>query len=994
MSWLTTSSSSVLDLKVIINLLKILGTLKSELKTLEGKNVIEILELLGQDEVSLEKQLGEALDKISHQTVEELTARWAELRTKLDDPRIKKLRSLSHTFQELHHQDALPNIIDWRIFNLDEDQSKTPNSHIKLKLTAGANAAIDMEANAKLPKDIAQPSREKAVFRCGFDGNMTLGTELSSTVDILDIGIGGSADGKVEMDFYFLEERTANFGLAAAENLTQLVECSNGPCSPLDVRKMQSLITKADLYCVKFTAESNLQLKASLGIGKRFDAADKVKAKVGVAIDYMAIETGLFDYQFTQYQADAEDCIAVQIKRSNEDEKTLSQSFKLDFDTSRVAKHLLDVMDEHFGDANEAIEELRDLLPGSDFIRSKLESVIDQKLADDTLRGQIKSLLGFTPGKAPEIVLRDRIIDAIEGKTEKWADDSEKAVNTVLAEISREVPLLVNLIPQLREAITEAIQEKRKQLSIKIAEKVTSATAYKAIVAKLQKAGARISETIAGKDKRIAAASKAAEDLLNRVQNVINKADTLLKKAAEKKITLGVFSERKSNTKEGLDLSFNLFPSREGAQKAVDAILLGDMGKLMDIIRENTATPETAPIKDGSGDYQLFEKLTSTGGSEIVLFDVKLGTKSIIDAEVDWRMDVAGNISVVSRAEFKRINYGRGESRTVRIVESSEMLFASKKSALTLGITISHEDDDLKVNEATGFLSRLIERKLLPESASTDADSLVKSLSNKNAIKGRIDVGVTFTKDQIHALASHVIAMRTETTCLVNTQSRSVEPCERPSVHCFDERLHPGCRDFMDTVSGILAKVLTEQLEKNELDRLKRLIEVHELTNVKEAIKVMTPEEVAKYRHEWEYDEVRTDLFPRFVTEPDHDSMLFFLESRRYGALAVYEMIAHIKALLETEFSDDGMLQGWTPSALKAHQYRIGQVMSNWWQWDREWKQTLFLSDKMRVLSVALFETLVTLGQTPPGNRPTVWVTISLPDPASGALVPKKLVAG
>ncbi|MEJ2422986.1 MAG: hypothetical protein P8101_00810, partial [Candidatus Thiodiazotropha sp.] len=100
-------------------------------------------------------------------------------------------------------------------------------------------------------------------------------------------------------------------------------------------------------------------------------------------------------------------------------------------------------MDEHFGDAKEAIEELRDLLPGSDFIRSKLKSVIDQKLADDTLRGQIKSLLGFTPGKAPEIVLRDRIIDAIEGKTERWADDSEKSVNTVLAEISREVPLLV-----------------------------------------------------------------------------------------------------------------------------------------------------------------------------------------------------------------------------------------------------------------------------------------------------------------------------------------------------------------------------------------------------------------------------------------------------------------------------------------------------------------------------------------------------------------------
>ncbi|MEJ2405507.1 MAG: hypothetical protein P8171_14640, partial [Candidatus Thiodiazotropha sp.] len=148
MSWLTTSSSSVLELKESIKLLKVLGTLKSELNTLEGKNVVEILDLLCQNEVSLGERFEDALDKISHQTVEELKARWAELRTKLDDPRIKKLRSLSHSFQDLEIKKTLPNIIDWRIFNLDEDQLKTPNSHIKLKLTAGANAAIDMEANA------------------------------------------------------------------------------------------------------------------------------------------------------------------------------------------------------------------------------------------------------------------------------------------------------------------------------------------------------------------------------------------------------------------------------------------------------------------------------------------------------------------------------------------------------------------------------------------------------------------------------------------------------------------------------------------------------------------------------------------------------------------------------------------------------------------------------------------------------------------------------
>ena len=823
---------------------------------------------------------------------------------------------------------------------------------------------------------------------------MTLGANLSAAVDTLNLGVGGSAKGKVAADVYFLEEKQARFGSAAAENLAALVGCKNGPCSPLNVRQMQRLIDQAGLYCVKFTADSRLQLKASLGLGQSFDAGNKVKVKMGVAVDYTAIETGLFDYLLTRHQADAEEAIAIQIKRSSKDEQTVGQSFRLDFDVSGLARHLQEVLGDHFGDAKEAIEELRDLLPGSNFIRDKLAAVIDENLDDETSRKQIKTLLGFTPGQAPETVLRDRIIDAIEGKSEKWADEGEKAVNTVLAEISREQPLLESLIPKVREAITKAIQEKRKQLPIKVAEKVGSNDAYKAFAARLNQAGAKISGTIKGKDKRIAEASKGAEELLDRVQGVINKAESLLKKAAEKKITLRAFSERKSIAKEGLDLRFDMFPGREGAQEAVDSILLGDMGKVMDLIKAHAANPATAPIKGISGDYQLFEKLTTTGGSEIVLFDLKLGSKSIIDAEVDWRIDVAGNISVVSRAEFKRINQGRGESRTVRIVESSEMLLASQKNSLTLGITVSHEDDDLKVSEARDFLSGLIHRKLLPATAASGAGSLMASLGDREATKGRIDVGITFTRAQIDALVGHVACMYTKERCLVNTESKTLLPCERPTVSCLDESKHPGCGALLDTVSRILSEVLRSQYEKDELDRLDRLIKVHQLTSIQEAIKAMTPEGVRRCRHDWESDIVQSELFPRFVTESDHDSRLFFLECRRYAVLAVYEMLGHIKALFETPLVDDAGVDGWTPVTLQAQQYRIGQVMSNWWQWDREWKQPLFLTDKMRALNVALFETLATLGQTPAGNRPAVWATISLPDPASGALIPRKLVVG
>jgi hypothetical protein len=997
---LTTSSSTALDLKESIKLLQVIGAIKSKLSEFESKNVIDILDRLIQYEAEYGPIFQEALTKINNQSVTDLVSQWKELRTKLDDNKVKRLRSLSRTFHELSSsQPTLPKIVDWRILSVDENRTNAEERQIQFSLTAGAAASIDIEANASLPvlpADVAEPNIEKAVLRCGLKGEMLLGVELSASGGPMSIGVGGSASGKVEADFYFLDEQDARFGVAAAENIAALVACQNGSCSPIDVKRVQALINEENLFGMRFTAESKLQLKARVGIGQRFNHGDKVKAKFGIDIECSAIEEGLFDYLLLQHQSDAEDVVALQVKRSERDERTIGQSLHFEFDTSGLAKHLQEVMGDHFGEAKEAIDELSDLLPGSDFIRGKLETLIDEKFQHADTKKRITSLLGFTPGTTPEAVLRDKIIDAIEGKSEEWANSGEKALNAIVVEVTRVVPLLKELVPEIHEAITESIEAKRELLVAKMTEKVTSADGYKRLAKKLNKAGAAIPKTLSNLDKRIEEATSAARDLLNRIQRVVNKAESLLKTAAEKKITLNLFSQRKSISSQQLDLRFDVFPTRDGAQDAVNAILLGDMGRVMAILKDSASDSTTAPIKGVSGDYNAYEKLTTTRGGGVVFFDFNLGNKSIIDAEVDWRVDISGNISVVSRAEFKRTNEGRGESRTVRMIESCEMLFAAKTSTMTLGITASHEDDDLKVGEATAFLSGLVDRGLLPASAISGVDSLMAAQNDRSATKGRIDVGITFTREQIDALVSHVSSMRTLKPCVANIESSTGLPCALPSLSCLDEIKHPGCSRVLDTIAGVLSDVLSEQYDDDEMKRINLLVKAHGLINIQHAIKAMSQTSVDEYSKEWEYDSVRDELSQLFTTAIGHLRALYFLKYRSYSALSVYEMLAHMKAMLEVELSQDLVTEviGWTPETIKAQQYRIGQVISNWWQWDREWKQPLFLSDEMRALNVALFETLVTLGQTTSGERPSVWATISLPDSASGALVTQRLVAG
>jgi hypothetical protein len=339
-----------------------------------------------------------------------------------------------------------------------------------------------------------------------------------------------------------------------------------------------------------------------------------------------------------------------------------------------------------------------------------------------------------------------------------------------------------------------------------------------------------------------------------------------------------------------------------------------------------------------------------------------------------------------------RIHTSNKEKRTLSFVESSEMIFAKHKNSINVGITVSHEDEELKLEEVSEFFHGLVGRNLLDQNVVVNAINTLSRSSGRNAIKGRLDVGLTLTKDHLKAMLASVESMYTREICDSNELK-----CKVPSVICPEDAGKQGCHWVLNTVSEITAQVVAEQHgDRNFIERLQDLLEVLELEGgLVNGIRIMSPGMAARYSNEYELYENELHYYSDFV---DMLGDLSFLEYRRYGAMALYEILAHMKALTEIGSGINPTstsiqpINGMTVSEMKAHQYRIASILPVWWQWGHEWKNWAFLTDEMRSLNVALFESWVNLAKGPDqeGEPPVLWASISLPD-ANNVLVPTML---
>ena len=1010
MAWLAipavgTNNKLPIALNCAMELTKVIGGLKDSLNDLSTRNAVDLLDELASRPIDSTDPVVDAVSRITSKPIEEIIKDWNQLREKNNCAHSVKLRALARNFKELKGEFShLPKIIEWKLVDADIDKSRALNAEAQLSFKSAIEAVIEFEAYAQiplLPIGLMTARSDKAVMRLGVDGKLELEGQLGFAAGAVAGHVATESLGHAELDMYFLEEPDTHFGVAAAHNISNTL--SNASAlgisldSPLDIGKLSELLYIQDMHCMRLSAEGMLVFDARLGLAKTYNVGEQIKVKAGMEVSATMIEKGAFEYLFAADETNGEKAIAVQVKRAHAQENISGTTFGIEVDPRQLFSKIQPLIEEHLGNAKDALDEFGDLLPGSAILSEALASVIDDHLQDPTLRKEIKVLTGIDASASPEDVFRDRIIGIIETSADGWSANIAAAVpgivNTIVAGLERYSGALPAVRAKLESIVLAVLEKKHERLKQTITQTVTTVPIFRRIANKLQIAGIALAQDVSTKQKRIDAINAGASELLDRLQRRIGRLQDALQTATEKTLTLRITAERKDKKEEALNLLFYIYPDRDpaAAQQALNAIVLGKMNEVIAQIAR-LSTGARPAVVGMNGGYVIYESITHMASSELILWNINLGTRSIIDADVRLSVNLDGTVVAQSEAEYMRIDATRKEKRTLTFVESSEMIFATYKNSINVGVTVSHEDEELRVNEVAEFFRGLVSRDLLDPHVIAHAVNILSRSNGRNAVKGRLDVGLTLTKAHLQSMLDSVESMVTTTLC----DTDGLE-CRTPAVICPEGAGKRGCHWVLDTVSEIIAQVVsTQHKDRRLVERLVQVLEVLELEGgLVNGIRVMTPARVRELVGQYHVFESQLHHYNDFA---DMLGDLSFLEYRRYGAMALYEVLAHMKALIELgsainpDVAKIQQLPGMTASQLKAHQYRIAQILPVWWHWGHEWKQWAFLTDEMRSLNVAFFESWVNLAKGPyqEGEAPVLWASISLPD-SNNLMVPTML---
>lgn len=989
MSWLVIPSIKdplLVNLASTIPLLRVLTTLKAEYKGAKNRSPIELLDWLLADPAKHKGTIGQVVSKISGRPLDDVMADWEELKKKYDAPQIQRLILLSRSFEQLKNDSlGLEKHITWKPLSKDISAISVPVPATTLNIGASASASFEFEAlpaTPDLPVDVNPSLKGESLVRMSFEGALGLSTDLGTKLPVsggvLQGELGASGAGNLDAELYFLENGDTLFGIALAENLAALL-APNGSAMPFSATGLARLIEREGLYCLKFQAKGQLAFSGSLTLGQTFELGSQIKASIGASLGYRLTKTGTFDYLLAAHNVDGEPAIAIQIKRANARETLQSQSLGLELDPRALAKRLAPLVEDKLGKAEAALKEFSDFLPGSDFLSNTLEQLIqDQFKNQPALQGMLRSLVGIDPEKTPEEVLRDLIIGKIETSALAWSETVDQAVGSIVQDVTSALPPAANGASGLKEiiqaAVSAALEKRRVALSEKVEEKITNTNAYQTLAEKLNEAGASISKTVSTVQQGIDQATAGIRAQLNRVQEVISEMRGYLEAVTTKTVSLRIASEKLDKYDDTLNLRFDLFPHRDGAEEILSAILCGEMNQVSTLIDRQAGPPA---VIARSGDFTAYQTHKQTSSTDLVLWNFQLGSQSILEHKIKWQIGVDGSITAMTQGSFEKINNSLKERDIVRFVDNADLFFSKNRRTVSIGITVSHEDESMSEKEVSDFFAGAVARKLLPQSVAVKAVASFKALSAKNTRKGRLDIGLTLSQQQLQRMFDGVAAMKDPVVCDELDSACRHLPC----VQCQGAAPRQGCAWVLDTVADIQADVL--QQHHSDQATIERLLKIAKDLgtpgDLASAIKLMTP---GKAQTMW----------GEFALED-----LSLLEYRRYGAMALYEILCRMKALAElpetlTLDATPKAIPGWTKETLNAQQQRISELMPVWWHWTGEWKHFLMLTDKMRASTLSLLESWITLAKGPDGEgtAPVLWASISL-DTGNGKLNPALL---
>jgi len=591
----------------------------------------------------------------------------------------------------------LPKTLTWTPLERTGSNTGVAAGSLSFKLDGAAGATLVFDAAPELPDGCSLPAG-MAALAVTVEGRIQAAAGIGFPIHLGRAQVETGTRGAVTLRYWLAVPAVAPIATGAAIALGALVD-------PFDLAAVAAEMGAGTLVAIGIVADGEVSLAGQLAVGIAGEVVHSVDANLGIQAGFTTRREGRFHLRLQRGTTPGTVLLDLQRERSGSTGQNIKAGLTLEM--TGLLQGLKPELLKHAGTAKGLLEKLDDLLPPSRFVEQQIRTHLNDAgltatdPGTDTAAALVRLLGGGDPSRPDLVLLTARIAAAIDEQPRLWQDHPARVAELVLGRVlvsvtlgesaggASEADIRTLLTPLLSPIIEKAIGTLREGLQRRVDSKLTRATRQ-----------------------------------LARFQANLAQLTTALQRSAEIKLEAAWRWEETNS--QGTQLGQRLL-FRPGTHGGVDVgeiyrrVLTGSLEQAFEAAGAGTDGEQAVEVLSGS--LGRIAGIDRSAGFNLTLLDFALETTDLLDADVQVTTDVAGNIQVLARAESLFRTAIFGEATTFRSVNVYELATARASRHMTLAMSLSHDDDDLRRGEVAGFFSGLVDARigLLPEETRASA---------------------------------------------------------------------------------------------------------------------------------------------------------------------------------------------------------------------------------------------------------------------------------
>jgi hypothetical protein len=643
---------------------------------------------------------------------------------------------------------------------IDRPGAAAPAVLDDLRLDVGGQARqqISLLVAPPLPAGLSE-TPDASLLRIGFAGSLegSLGAGLPIRLGSIDASSG--ARGRYAVDYY-LSRRNRPL---VAQLLGKFL--SSAP-SPFDLPSLSKQFQEHRLLGLSIRADGELRAGLALKVGHSLelirDAGKVLGASAGplagiggeasAAIDLQLDESGSYELlvqpaaEATEPDADGlaaapgwpEDAVRVRLRRREDSSRATRSALRVGIDTGDAFEALRSRLLTGIHGIDILLQQFQGLLPASRPLNARLRQDLARQLEDPLLAGLIARLLGQTGSANLTALLGERLARAADRLEGFWLQRADMASAELVRRVLslRAMPLDPTERERLRQVLEPIVQDVVEQLHAQLRKQIEStledgpdSAGADALIAALRRVGDPIAELVDDGVSRVDALDAAARRALQGLQRSLAATTDALVQARATRIGAELRAEHRRSLGRGLDLVVDLDPEHPEAAELYRELITGSLEGVFASVAEHGAG--TGAILGATGQLARLAGIEKRSGVDVAILGVGAGARQLFSGQVEVSTDMGGHVQVRGRGQSSATIRILGEARSIGAVSAFEVATAALAGRFSLGLTLSHRDDDLDPEDVEAFFGSLEDTRigLLPRGTSRTAGERIRALS-------------------------------------------------------------------------------------------------------------------------------------------------------------------------------------------------------------------------------------------------------------------------